>query len=83
MSSPRPLAPEQNAMRHILARLMEEEANLETLCKYAPRLVSVSANVARIQAALESANEPDETNALRTALRELATETTNEENDPW
>lgn len=79
MSSSRPLAPEQDALRHILARLMNEEPNLETLCKHAPRLASVAANVARIQAALEAASEPDELNTLRKALQELDTETDEEE----
>lgn len=83
MTSHRPLAPEQDALRHILARLMDEESNLESLCKHAPRLASVAANIARIQASLQAAAEPDEMDAVRRALRELTDETIAEEDISW
>lgn len=83
MNTPQSLDAERNALGHILRRLMDEVADLETLCKHAPRIVSVAINAARIQAALESANAPDETDALRKALRELTSESNNEEVAPW
>lgn len=79
--STRPLAQERDALSQILTRLMDEVSDLESLCKHAPRLVSVAINAARIQAALETT--PDEHDALRTALRELTTDTTDEEDTPW
>lgn len=76
----RPLAQERDALSRILTRLMDEVSDLESLCKHAPRIVSVAINAARIQAALEST--PDEHDALRSALRELTADS-DEENTPW
>ena len=77
------LSQERNALRQILDRLMTEESSLENLCKLAPRLISVSANVARIEAALESGKEADDVDALRKALRELESAQSDEEETPW
>lgn len=78
-----PLAQERNALRQILDRLMTEETSLDNLCKLAPRLISVAANVARIEAALESGKETDDLDALRKALRELESTQSNEEESTW
>jgi len=83
MPPSRPLEPERDALSHVLARLIAEEPSLESLCKHTPRIVSVAANVARIQAALETTTEPDETDVLRTALRELTVQDANEEDHAW
>ena len=83
MTTSRPLDAERTALSHILSRLMTEEQSLENLCKHTPRIVSVAANLARIQAALEANSEPNDTDALRNALRELATESSNEEEPTW
>lgn len=76
-----PLAHERQALRQILDRLLAEESSLEALCKHAPRLVSVAANVARIDAALESGKSTDDLDALKKALRELEQGT--EEETQW
>lgn len=78
-----PLAFERNALRQILDRLMTEESSLDNLCKLAPRLISVAANVARIESALESGKETDDLDALRKALRELESTQPDEEETPW
>ena len=83
MTTSRPLDAERTALSHILSRLMTEEQNLENLCKHTPRIVSVAANLARIQAALEASSEPNDSDALRNALRDLANERTNEEETSW
>lgn len=67
-----PLSVERHALRHILERLMSEVNDLETLCKHGPRIVSVATNTARVQSALENANEPDSMEEIRKALAELA-----------
>lgn len=67
-----PLAMERDALRHVLKRLMTEVNDLETLCKHGPRIVSVATNTARVQAALENANEPDAMDEIRKTLAELA-----------
>lgn len=74
-----PLAAERDALGHILKRLMNEVNDLETLCKHGPRIVSVATNTARVQAALESANEPDTMAEIRKALSEIA----NGEEQEW
>lgn len=78
-----PLHHERAALRQILDRLMDEEINLDALCKHAPRLVSVAANIARIDATLESGKETNDTDALRKALRELDTNQSDEEETLW
>lgn len=67
-----PLAMERDALRQLLTRLMSEVNDLETLCKHGPRIVSVATNTARVQAALESAHEPDAMDEIRKTLAELA-----------
>lgn len=74
MTSPTPLAEERQALRHILERLMTENFSLEDLCKYIPRIASVSANVTRIDLALVASSAPDASEALFQALRELGEE---------
>ena len=74
-----PLAAERAALSHILDRLLAEVHDLETLCKHTPRIVSVATNTARIQAALESATEPDSLAEIRKALNEIETG----EEHPW
>lgn len=78
-----PLSQERDVLRQILDRLMAEETSLDNLCKLAPRLISVAANVARIEAALESGKETDDLDALRKALRELESAQPDEEETPW
>lgn len=82
-STPGPLTYERNVLRRILDRLMDEESNLETLCKHGPRLASTAANVARIESTLDSGQGKDEIQALREALRELESEESNEEEPQW
>lgn len=77
------LTHEREMIRRILDRLMKEESSLDALCKHAPRLVSVAANVARIEASLESGKEGDDLDALRKAIRELESTQTHEENPQW
>lgn len=67
----KPLAAERDALRMILDRLIDEVSELETLCKHLPRIVSVATTTARVQAALESALEPDSLAEIRQALAEL------------
>lgn len=67
----KPLMAERDALSQILGRLMNEVSELETLCKHGPRIVSVATNTARVQAALESASEPDSLAEIRKALAEL------------
>lgn len=67
-----PLAMERDALRQLLTRLMSEVNDLETLCKHGPRIVSVATNTARVQAALESAHEPNAMDEIRKTLAELA-----------
>lgn len=81
--SPTPLDYERDALRQLLQRLMQEESSLDALCRHAPRIVSVAANVARIEAALQAGKESDEIDTVRRALRELTTEMTNEEESSW
>lgn len=76
-----PLDYERHALRRILERLMDEEGSLDSLCKHAPRLVSVAANAARIEATLTAGRESDEVSTLRKVLLELTTETTDEEGE--
>lgn len=78
MTHTRPLAAEQNALRIVLDRLMNEETSLDSLCKHLPRIASVAANVARIQDALE-ANDNETTDALLKVLADLAAEDDEEE----
>lgn len=73
MTRSRPLDAELEALREVMFRLMNEETSLDTLCKHLPRLTSVSANVARIQNALE-ANDNEATDMLLKALADLANE---------
>lgn len=68
-----PLAAERAALSLILKRLMAEVHDLETLCKHTPRIVSVATTTARVQAALESATEPDSLAEIRKALSEIET----------
>lgn len=82
-TAPKPLEAERSALRHILARLMEEETDLDTLCKLAPRLISVSANVVRIEASLTQEDDTDDLDRLRKTLRDLETDSTTEETDQW
>lgn len=74
MSSPAPLTYELDALRQVLVRLMTEETNVESLCKHVPRITSVYANVARIQAGLESDKDKDGMDELNKALAALAAE---------
>ena len=83
MTTSRPLDAERTTLSHILSRLMTEEQNLENLCKHTPRIASVAANLARIQATLEANSEPNDADALRKALRELESESSNEEETSW
>lgn len=78
MSTNRPLSAERDALNQLLGRLMSEEMSLENLCKHVPRVVSVSANVARIQDALESKDNEATDNLLK-ALAELTHEEVDEE----
>ncbi len=78
MSTIRPLSAERDALNQLLGRLMSEEMSLENLCKHVPRVVSVSANVARIQDALESKDNEATDNLLK-ALAELTDEEVDEE----
>ena len=78
MSTNRPLAEEREALREVMYRLMSEETSLENLCKHLPRITSVSANVARIQNALEE-NDNEATDVLLKALAELAADDENDE----
>lgn len=79
MSTNRPLSAEREALGQLLSRLMSEEMSLENLCKHVPRVVSVAANVARIQDALES-RDNEAADVVLKALAELAAEEENEEN---
>lgn len=72
-TSPRPLAAEQEALSRILHRVMDDSISLEDQCKYVPRIASVTATVARVQAAL-AANDNEATDALLKMLAELAEE---------
>ena len=74
-----PLAAERDAMRRLLKRVTTEIDDLETLCKHIPRIVSVATTTARIQAALNSAQEPDSLAELRKVLKDLE----HEEDTPW
>ena len=74
-----PLAAERAALSHIRERLLAEVQDLETLCKHTPRIVSVATTSARVQAALESANEPDSLAEIRKALSDID----NGEEQPW
>ncbi len=73
------LAAERNAMRRLLMRVTTEVDDLETLCKHIPRIVSVATTTARIQAALDSAQEPE----LADKIRKLLTDVEHEEATPW
>lgn len=77
-----PLVQEREALSQILSRLMSEESSLDNLCKHVPRVVSVAANVARIQSALAKAAEPDAAEIVMRALRELEQEL-EEEQSGW
>lgn len=68
-----PLQEEREALSQILFRLMNEETSLDNLCKYVPRIVSVTATVVRVQAALQS-NDNEATDTLLRLLAELAEE---------
>lgn len=81
MSRPAPLASELNALRQVLDRLMTEEVNLESLCKHVPRVVSVCANVARIQAGLEADQPSELMEELSKALLEIQEEAENGDRD--
>lgn len=74
---------ERHSLRWVLKRLMGEERDLDTLCKHVPRLASVAANVARIEAALESGKDNDDIDALRKALRDLENTQPDEEDASW
>ena len=84
MTTPLPLAAERDALSQILARLMSEETSLDNLCKLAPRIVSVAANVARIQTALAATSqESDHMAEIMKALREVEAERENGEEEIW
>lgn len=83
MNTPAPLSYERDVLRRILDRLMAEEVSLDNLCKHVPRVVSVAANVARIQSVLESANQTDDIDALLKALAELSADDEHQEEDAW
>lgn len=82
MTTPRPLTEERDALRQILSRLMSEETSLENLCKLAPRIISVSANVARIQEVIQPA-ESETMEAIRRALIGLDDDDVDQENIDW
>ena len=67
----KPLAAERDAMRHLLGRVTTEVDDLETLCKHIPRIVSVATTTARIQAALDNAQQPELQAQVRKALSDL------------
>lgn len=75
----KPLGAERDAMRHLLERVTTEVDDLETLCKHIPRIVSVATTTARIQAALDSAQEPDWAAKIRKVLDDVE----QEEDKPW
>lgn len=70
----RPLKTEVYELQKILNRLLSEEKDLETLCKYVPRIVSVATNTVRVQAALEGGREPNSFDEIRRALKEIIPE---------
>lgn len=90
MTTPLPLAQERDALSQILDRLMSEETSLENLCKLAPRIISVAANVARIQSVLEAVAAEAakasqfsiDRDAISRALAELTAEITTEYEAP-
>ena len=67
----KPLTAERDAMRHLLVRVSTEVDDLETLCKHIPRIVSVATTTARIQAALDSAQQPELQAEVLKAIGEL------------
>lgn len=75
----KPLDAERDAMRHLLERITTEVDDLETLCKHIPRIVSVATTTARIQAALDSAQQPE----LEAEIRKVIGELNHEENPSW
>jgi hypothetical protein len=75
----KPLAAERDAMRHLLERITTEVDDLETLCKHIPRIVSVATTTARIQAALDSAQQPE----LQAEIHKVIGELEHEENPSW
>ena len=78
MNYSRPLFIERAALRHLLTRLMTEEVSLDDLCKHVPRVVSVAANVARIQSVLEQAASNGGSDELMRLLAELGDDLDNE-----
>lgn len=54
MTTSLPLAEEREALSKILDTLMSDETSLEIKCKYLPRIITVAANVTRIQFGLKS-----------------------------
>lgn len=73
MTITRPLTEERELLRTAMHRIMNEEQDLDFICKHLPRMVLASANVARIQNVLE-ANDNAATDILLKALAELAEE---------
>lgn len=67
----KPLDAERDAIRHLLQRITTEVNDLETLCKHIPRIVSVATTTARIQAALDNAQQPELQAEVRKAISDF------------
>ena len=82
---PGPLDYERHALRWILQRLMGEVRNIETLCKYIPRIASTVAALTRAEEAARSGKPSPETDAIRKAIQSLMDETDlkHEEDPQW
>lgn len=84
-TSPGPFDYERHALRWILQRLLGPNQDLETLCKYVPRLANSVANIARAEAGLKSKEPPEASNIVLKALRDLVEERSEhiEEETQW
>lgn len=78
MPTQQPLQLETEALHSVINRLIAEVSDLDTLCKHLPRLISVSANVARIQDALTD-EVAEHHAAIIQALDEINSEAENDE----
>lgn len=74
ITPPGPFDYEKHSLRWTLQQLMADSQDIDSLCRYVPRIANAFANVSRIEHALKGERRPDAFETFQQALQELIEE---------